>query len=141
MGPQLATVNAGTVRVVKTVICNLLMVWLTLMSVGANAHATDDAAHKTFYTHDHSAQEKQHHVAALDTASSVEVSHTDTCNHSHCGHSHAAGLLGQESASGKTDTVTKVPADRASWATSHIVNNIERPKWPVTTPAVVNLLS
>ena len=134
-------VNAGTVRIVKTVICNLLMVWLTLMSVGANAHPTNDAAQKTFYTHEHSAEKQQHHVAAFDTASLVEVSHTDTCSHSHCGHSHAAGLLGQESASGKTDTATKVPDDRTSWATGHIVNNIERPKWPVTTPAVVNLLS
>ena len=127
-------------RAVKTVVCTLLMVWLTLMSVGANAHPANVAAHKTFYNQDHSAEKQQRHVAAFDSAS-AEVSHTDTCSHSHCGHSHAAGLLGHESASGKTDTATKVPDDRISWATGHIVNNIERPKWPVTTPAVVNLLS
>lgn len=134
-------VNAGTVRIVKTVICNLLIVWLTFMTVGANAHATNDAAHETLYTHDHFSKEKQNNVAAFDAASSVEVSHADTCNHSHCGHSHAAGLLTRDGSCGNTNTATKAPSSRTSWASSHIDNNIERPKWPVTTPAVVNLLS
>ena len=134
-------VNAGTVRIVKKFICSFLIVWLTFMSVGANAHATNDAAHQAPYTQDYFAQEKQNHVAAFDTASSMDVSHADTCNHSHCGHGHAAGLLTRDGSYGNTDTATQVTSSRTSWASSHIVNNIERPKWPVTTPAVVNLLS
>ncbi len=33
------------------------------------------------------------------------------------------------------------PMSRSCWASAAIVNNIERPKWPFTTPAVVSLLN
>ena len=134
-------INTGTVRIVKTIICNSLIVWLTFMSVGANAHATSDAAHETLYTHDHFAEEKQNNLVAFDVASSPEASHADNCNHSHCGHGHAAGLLTRDGPSANLNTAIKLQTSRTSWATSHIDNNIERPKWPVTTPAVVSLLS
>ena len=133
--------NAGKVKFVKKFICSLLMVWLTFMSLDASAHATNDAAHETLYTHDHSSQKLQDQVAAFDAASSAEASHADTCSHSHCGHSHVTGMLTRGDSYEDTDAQSQATSSRTSWASSHIANDIERPKWPVTTPAVVSLLS
>ena len=135
------TINAGTVLLVKKMMCHLLIVWLTLMSVGANAHVTSDAAHEVLYTQDQAVHETQNHTTIFDAVTTADSSHADICNQSHCGHGHTAGMLTRHGTCVKTDTVTTVPTSRASWASSTITSNIERPKWPVTTPAVVNLLS
>ena len=134
-------VNAGTVRAVKTLICIVALIWLTFMSAGAHAHAANHTAHKAEYTNIHASQKNQNDAAAFDAPTSAEVSHFDTCNHSHCGHGHLAGPIAQDRSCGNTDTTISAPSARTNWATIHIANNIERPKWPVTTPAVVNLLS
>lgn len=140
-GSQLTMVNAGTVRAVKNLICILASIWLTFMSAGAYAHAANDAERKAEYTNVHAAQKNQKDAAAFDAPASAGVSHFESCNHSHCGHGHLAGPLAQDRSCGNTDTAISAPSACTNWATSHIVNNIERPKWPFTTPVVVNLLS
>ena len=134
-------VNAGTVRAVKTLICIVALIWLTFMSASAHAHAANDTAHKAEYTNVQAPQKNQNDASAFDAPTSAEVSHFDTCNHSHCGHGHLAGPLAQDRSCGNTDPTISAPSARTNWITSHIANNIERPKWPFTTPAVVNLLS
>lgn len=111
------------------------------MSVSANAHATRDAAHETFYTHDHAAHDTHTHAATPAEAKAFDASHADTCNQSHCGHSHTAVILTGPRSSVNTDTPAIFPANPTHWASSPTTNNIERPKWLVTTPAVVSLLS
>lgn len=135
------TNNTGKVAAVKKIMCYLLMVWLALVSVGANAHASIGAAHATWHTHAHTTQKTQHHAAAVPQALSTDTSHADTCNHSHCGHGHAAGMLGHQGTSVETDATAALPVSHANWASGPISSNIERPKWSVTTPAVVSLLS
>jgi hypothetical protein len=131
------TANAGKVWAVKKMACYLLMVWLTLMSASAFAHA--------LHTHDQPAQVSQSQMQApslaADAASEADTSHVDSCNHAHCGHGHAVGMLAAQSTTLRTDTRTAAPSSRASWASSLIANDIERPKWYVTTLAVVSLLS
>ena len=131
----------------------LMFVWLTLVSAGASAHAVHHSAressvkvvqkavHQAEQPQHGTAQDKQSHAARYDAAAPTEASHADTCDHSHCGHGHAAGLPTPDGSYASTDTAGKAPASRMSHASSDITNNIERPKWPVTTPAVVNLQS
>ena len=88
-----------------------------------------------------SAQEKQRQTTPQGTAVAVEANHADTCNHSHCGHGHTAGFLTPYSSYADSGAATALAAAGTSAKSSHIANNIERPKWPFTTPAVVNLLS
>jgi hypothetical protein len=130
---------------VKKLMCYLLIVWLALMSGGANAHAAKEAAHEASHTHDHPSQKMQSQSAALDISAdavtAADVSHTDTCNQSHCGHGHATGMLTRHNRYANTDVNAVVPTSRESWASSSVTSNIERPKWIFTTPAVVSLLS
>ena len=131
------TDNAGKVLLVKKMAFYVLMVWLTLMYGGAYAHA--------LHTHDQSAQVLQSQMQAPslaeDAAPEADTSHIDSCNHTHCGHGHPAGMLAAQSTTLRTDAKTAAPLSRASWASSLIANTIERPKWRVTTLAVVSLLS
>lgn len=121
--------------------CHLLIVWLVLMSGGSHAHATSDAAHGTGHAHDHSAHLTQNQAAAIDAVTAADAAPAEACNQSHCGHSHTTGVLTQHATSIKTDGLSCAPKFRDSWASSLITSNIERPKWSVTTPAVVNRLS
>lgn len=131
------TANAGKVLFVKKMACYLLLVWLTLMSGGAYAHA--------LHTHDQSAQVSQSQVQApslaANAAPEADTSHFDSCNHTHCGHGQAAGMLAAQSTPLRTDAKTAAPSSHASWVSSLIASNIERPKWRVTTLVVVSLLS
>ena len=135
-------------RVVRKLFYGLMFTLLALMSAGASAHA-GHAAHgrvhsadgKVAYAHQSATQEKQSHTLVYGVASKAETSHVDTCDHSHCGHAQVAGLLARDGSDWNIDTASNAPTQHTSWATSHVTNNIERPKWPVTTPAVVSLLS
>ncbi len=121
-------------------VCYLLLVWMTLMSIGVNAHVNSYDAHETFHIQDQAFQEAQNQ-ATTDAITPADASHTDICYQSHCGHGHTTGMLNGNGVCIKTDTAATVPTHRASWASSPIACDIERPKWPFTTPAVVNLLS
>jgi hypothetical protein len=137
--------NAGKVADVKNLACYLLIVWLALMSAGANAYATTDPEHVAPHTHSHAFQDTHDHTPPPDVAiqapTAQDASHADTCSQSHCGHGHPTGLLAHYGTSVKTDLLTAAPISHPSWASSAITSNIERPKWPFTTPAVVSLLS
>jgi hypothetical protein len=130
---------------VKNLVCYLLIVWLALMSGGANAYVTSDAEHVAPHSHSQASQDTYDHTPPPDVAiqapTAQDASHADTCSQSHCGHGHATGLLAPHGTSVKTDLLTAAPAYQPSWASNAITSNIERPKWPFTTPAVVSLLS
>jgi hypothetical protein len=124
---------------VKKLICHLLIVCLALMSGAVAAHATYEAAHDLGHAVAHA------HVgeigdAGSDQASHADADHPDTCNQSHCGHGHNTGLFTTFKACPKAQAASNAPLARNIWASSTIHNNIERPKWQVTTPAVVSLL-
>ena len=122
-----------------------MFVLLALMSAGASAHAGHGNVHKVgpkvADVHHSAVQEKQSPEVIHGAAIATEATHLDTCDHSHCGHAQLAGLLTRDASDWSIDTASNVPTPRTSWATNHITNNIERPKWPATTPAVVNLQS
>ena len=127
----------------KRLVCYLLIVWLTVMSGGASASAIGKVDQSTAYTHDHAAPEvhSNSNSAAPDPFAAADCGHSDACNHSHCGHHHAAGLLTRHGSAIKENIPSNAPTSTTSWASSGITSNIERPKWILTTPAVVNLLS
>ena len=145
--------EAGIFLIVKKLFYGLIYVWLTLLLAGASAHAVHHGSHHSVQYIEQKVEAAQHattnekqsqaavHTASHTAAAGAEASHADTCDHSHCGHGQVAGLLTREGSGANIDTVGKVPTSRTSWSSSHIANNIERPKWRATTPAVVNLQS
>ena len=133
--------NAGNITLVKKLVYCLLTMWLVLLSAGANAHVALQAAPAAAHSQYHASLTTQHHVAAADGIAAVDVKHADTCSHSHCGHGYATGIAAGLYAWVKNNDPTDAPATRVSWLSSAVTDNIERPKWPVITPAVVSLLS
>ena len=123
----------------RKLICYLLIVWLALVSGGASAHGASDAAHEALHAA-HTHQLSSHTPASADNEQ-LQADHANACNQSQCGHGHCAGLLMPPGAPPKVADAASVPLSRGCWASAAIVNNIERPKWPFTTPAVVSLLS
>ena len=136
-----AMYNAGKVVFVKKLVCCLLIMWMALLSLGANAHAAIQTAPAAAHSHDHALLTTQHHEAEADSLAAVDAKHADTCSHSHCGHGYATGIAAGLYAWVKKNATTTAPATRVSWLSSAVTDNIERPKWPVITPAVVSLLS
>ncbi len=128
----------------KKILCHLFIVWLTLLSVCASAHATTEALHKALSTHEQSDQDSHQFAAAADAniqaMPAADAGHSDSCNPNHCGHGHTAGVATGQRASFKTAAEATLPKSPENWVSSPVISNIERPKWPVTTPAVVNLL-
>ena len=118
----------------KKFICYLLIVWLALMSGGANAHSTSDAAHET----EHAVQVQ---TVSSDTPNSADSDHADACSQSHCGHGHSTGMLMPMGTCPKVDVVTALRTASSCWASAAKTNNIERPKWLFTTYTVVSLLT
>jgi hypothetical protein len=125
---------------VKRLVCHFLIVWLALLSGGAHAHATADAAQEVGHIAAHALEAQ---LAAADGADAViaahDHAHSETCSLSHCGHGHVTGLLsGGEFRFSAPNRGAPLPTP-ASWASREQPDSIERPKWRFTTPAVVNL--
>ena len=141
--------KTGKVRPVKKLTCYLLIVWLALMSGGVNAHAHsfEHHSHEAHNTHDHETNSQ----AMTDEANTLaEPSRLDNNNienltqaHYNQGHSHhhATGLPSSCDVLTEADPPSLKPVFYLALSSSAITNNIERPKWNVTTPAVVSLLS
>lgn len=130
-------------------ICHFLIVWLTLLAGGA--HAVADARHEASHALDTAVAVLSHTAStALRTAetqaptaqeleASHDKAHAESCNHSHCGHGHATGMLPAPQAS-LPDACRDMALTRSpQWASGEFATHIERPKWSLTTPAVVNL--
>ena len=133
--------NAGNIELVKILVRCLLIMWLALFFVAANAHATLQTVPAAVQSQNHASLTTQYHVAAAEGIASVNAKHADTCSHSHCGHGYATGIAPGLYAWVKNNDPTAAPATRVSWLSSAVTDNIERPKWHRTTPVVVSLLS
>ena len=135
---------AGKVAAVKKLICHFLIVWMALFAGGANAHGISDSAHGAEHAgHAHSTTVDSSIELSADPANADRTSAdiVTTCSQSHCGHGHSTGMLMLPSTCIKINAVTDAPLSSSRWASAAIADNIERPKWPFTTPAVVSLLS
>lgn len=135
---------AGKVSAVKKLICHFLIVWMALFAGGANAHGISDLAHGAEHAgHAHSTSVDASIEVSADRANADRASAdiVKTCSQSHCGHGHSTGMLMLPSACIKMDAVADAPLSSNRWASAAIADNIERPKWLLTTPAVVSLLS
>jgi hypothetical protein len=133
---------------VKKLICYFLIVWMALFAGGANAHGISNLAHGSEHAgHGHDTSVDQSFEPSIDVAADrvnadrASVDIDNTCSQSHCGHGHSTGLLMLPSAWMKMDATADGPLSSRCWASAAITDNIERPKWQVTTPAVVSLLS
>lgn len=138
---------ADKVLIVKKLICHFLIVWMALFAGGANAHGISDLASGAEHAgHAHNTK------VDLSVDPSIEVSaeraNTDqastdlgkTCSQSHCGHGHT-GMLMLAKTWIKMDVVAELAFSSSRWASAAIADDIERPKWLFTTPAVVSLLT
>ena len=135
---------ADKVAAVKNLICHLLIVWLAVFAGGANAHGIGNSAHETAHTgHVHSISVDSGVEVDADQANADRASPDigNACSQSHCGHGHNTGILTAAATCSQVDAVTDAPLSSSRWASAAIADNIERPKWPFTTPAVVSLLS
>ena len=134
----------GKVAAVKKLICHFLIVWMALFAGGANAHGISDSAHGAEHAgHAHSTTVDSSIELSADPANADRASAdiVKTCSQSHCGHGHSTGMLMRPNTCIKMNAVTDAPLSSSRWASAAIADNIERPKWPFTTPAVVSLLS
>jgi len=142
------TFTAVTMPSVNRFICHFLIVWLALLSGGAHAQATADAAHELGHAIAHAVEAEVALAASAahtptqgtePTDATPGHDHPDTCGLSHCGHGHNTGV--PTSAHHRlADAGSTAPlATLQSWASREQPNNIERPKWVFTTPSVVNL--
>ena len=125
---------------VKRFICHFLIVWLALLSGGAHAHAAADAAQEVDHIAAHAVEAQ---LAGADGADAPiaahEHGHSESCSLSHCGHGHATGMLASADIR-FSDAASSTPLPTPpSWASREQPDSIERPKWTITTPAVVNL--
>ena len=156
--------NTGKVAAVKKITCYLLIVWLTLMSGGVNAHvhASEHHSHHVnqaqddYLSHDHRLDLDQEidSVSGSKTASSefapggdglqTSVDSTEKVNQAHFSHGHNHSHCAYMPTSCDAMAVTDVPGFTSflcqQWVCKTIANTIERPKWLLTTHAVVNLL-
>lgn len=127
---------------VKRLICQFLIVWMALLSGGAHAHAASDAVHEMDHAAMHAAHMDDSRNAspeAQKAATAHGSEHSETCSLSHCGHSHATGMLpSMPLRLGDAPAGAPLPTLQ-TWAGREQPNTIDRPKWKVTTLAVVNL--
>ena len=132
----------------KKLTCYLLIFWLALMWGGANAHAhsVEHHAHEAHTAHAHEANTQ---AMTGDAGTSADASQTDNntknMTQGHCSHGHshhqAAGLPSSCVVLTVAALPNVKPISNLAPASSAITNNIERPKWPITTPVVVSLLN
>ena len=135
---------AGKVSAVKKLICHFLIVWMALFAGGANAHGISESAHEAEHAgHAHSTSVDSSIEVSADRANADRASAdiVKTCSQSHCGHGHSTGMLMLPSTCIKMDAVADAPLSSSCWASAAVTDNIERPKWLATTPAVVSLLT
>lgn len=123
----------------KNLICYVLIVWLALLSGGANAHSASDAAHEA--VHVAHSQTSNNQAPANADGDPLQSDHATTCHQGHCGHGHCTGLLTSLPGCLQVATSTTAAVSRCCWASAGVVDDIERPKWPATAPAVVSLLN
>lgn len=134
--------SAVSMLPVKRFICHFLIVWLALLSGGAHAHAAADAAHEIGHAAMHAADSGDDRASTLevkkiDTAHGSE--HTESCSLNHCGHGHATGMLASADLRFNNAAIGAPLPTLQAWASREQPSSIERPKWALTTPAVVNL--
>lgn len=156
--------KTGKVAAVKKITCYLLIVWLTLMSGGANAHVHASEhhshhanhAHDDYLGHDHHLDLNQEidNTSGSKTTSSefalggddlqAGADNSEKLNQAHFSHGHNHSHCAYMPTSCNTLAVADVPGFTSfscqQWVCKTIANNIERPKWILTTHAVVNLL-
>jgi hypothetical protein len=123
------------------------------MSGGANAHmhSVDHHSHEAHGAHDHDHDHDRAANVIADAASieadssRLDANNTETLTQAHYSHGHshhhAAGLPASCDLLAAVDPPSLKPVSRLPIVSSVVDNNIERPKWPVTTPSVVSLLS
>lgn len=140
---------AVSISPVVRYICHFLIVWMTLLAGGA--HALADARHEASHVPvtavvmptEHASTDRHAAANEAQAATDLEVSQdkaqSETCSHSHCGHGHATGMLPALQTSLPAAGRDMALSRHARWSSSIFTTNIERPKWSLTTPAVVNL--
>lgn len=123
------------------------------MSGGANAHmySVDHHLHDRHsvafhdHDHDHAPEAEANATSTLADGSKLDANNTEILTQAHYGHghshNHAAGLPASCDLHASVESPSVKPVAYLPIVISAINNNIERPKWLVTTPAVVSLLS
>lgn len=139
--------EAGKVANVKKFMCCLLIVWMTLVAGGANAlaHSVDHHAHDAFHAHDHGSLATASESTTSQDVLAFNADYSEKLSQHHSGHCHThhhvAGLPSCHGMLAVADLPNLAPVFSQRMACIAVANNIERPKWAVTTPAVVSLLS
>ena len=103
------------------------------------AHQTEhQTAHETEHSHDATTTGHHHMAESSSDASASADDTTDHCDQRHCGHCHAVcTVIKQDGRAGNVGS-TKVFNTLLGHRGTVISADIERPKWSLTTPAVVN---
>ncbi len=133
----------------KKIVCCLLIVWLVLLSGGVNAHehAADHHSYEATHPHNHSDGEHAaiNDISTLGDIVKIDAAPAETLSQAHSGHchnhNHVTGLPLDSGTVAVANPPTPVPVSRHQWTSGPNTSNIDRPKWTVTTPTVVSLLS
>lgn len=114
------------IRPVKAILLAMLMLWFGLQTGWAQVHAAQDSAHALVHAVD---------GTPLDHGSPADGD--EGCGLTHC--SHTVGLLRAPSLVAAGPVSTGQTARAENWRALVLPPVIERPKWALTTPAVVSL--
>jgi len=132
--------RAVNILTVNRLICTFLIAWLALLSIASHAYAAADAAHEMSHL---SMPETGgadvaggHRIAKAKADPAHGHDHADTCSHSHQTGVPTTAYEGLADAGSTAPLATLQP-----WDSRERPDSIERPKWILTTPAVVNFSS
>ena len=139
---------------VKNLVCYLLIAGTALISGGANAHmlSVDHHSHEVSSASDHEHNGHSHEEKFTAESSNtladsfkLDANNSETLTQAHYSHGHshhhASGLPASCDLLAAIEPQSLKPISYLPFVSSAISNNIERPKWLVTTPPVVSLLS
>lgn len=113
-------------RPVKSVLLALFMLWFGLQTGWAQVHAVQDSTHALAHSADEASQ------------SPCEPNAADTnCSHTHCSHTANTAPLASDTTASLVPTGQ--PSGAVHWQALVLPPQIERPKWALTTAAVVSL--
>lgn len=111
---------------VKKLTCLLLALWFGLVAGLAQAHATAEDLHQL-----------EHAVLSTSATGTSDAGHEEHCEMAHCGH--VVGMLGAADRITHAPEGAKRPVAIRVHTSFFVPDDIERPKWPVSTPAVASL--
>lgn len=114
------------IRLVRKILCLMIVLWFGLVAGFAQAHATAEELHQL-----------EHVGQSLGAPSAVAADHEEHCDLSQCGQVLGIAITPDEASTPIERTM--LAASVRKFMSFLVPDDIERPKWSLATPAVASL--